>query len=176
MEQPSVIRFFMLKRLKAGVIHTELVPGDGPETFAVPIVKMCRTYFHQRRTDLFDDPISGKFLTNDVAEAIGSMVEERSFSSCEVLCHHFRIERATRWRILHSKPGLKRFHLRWVLHALSIGHKSETVSSSKLLLTVLREQKASGFQQIITGMSRGSSLIVPVIRSGRRRVMNFFMH
>jgi AmmeMemoRadiSam system protein B len=38
-----------------------------------------------------------------------------------------------------------------VLHSLSISQKSETVLYSKLPLTVLGEQKASDFQQIITG-------------------------
>jgi hypothetical protein len=43
MEQPTVIRFFMLKRLKVRVIHTKLEPGDGPEAFALPTVKRWRT-------------------------------------------------------------------------------------------------------------------------------------
>jgi hypothetical protein len=111
MEQPTVIRFFMLERLKARAIHTELEPADDPEAFALPTVKTWRTDFRQRKTDLFDDPMSGRFLTNDIAGAIGSLPEERAFSSCEVLSRHFRIGRATCLWILQSKPGLKRFHL-----------------------------------------------------------------
>jgi hypothetical protein len=45
----------------------------------------------------------------------------------------------------------EKFHLRWVSHALPISQKSERMVYSKLLLTALMEQKASGFQRIITG-------------------------
>jgi hypothetical protein len=46
---------------------------------------------------------------------------------------------------------LEKFHLRWVAHALSINQKSQTMSYSKFILTILMEQKASGFQWIIIG-------------------------
>jgi hypothetical protein len=46
---------------------------------------------------------------------------------------------------------LEKFYLREVSHALSINQKSERVLYSKLRLTALMEQKASGFQPIITG-------------------------
>jgi hypothetical protein len=59
-----------------------------------------------------------------------------------------------------------KFHLRWVPYALSINQKSERVSYSKLLLMVLMEQKASGFQRIITVDESRFSFIIPVIRSG----------
>jgi hypothetical protein len=90
-------------------------------------------------------------LTNDFAVAIGSMIEERPFSSCKVLCRHFRIGKTTCLQILHNKLGLKKIHPRWGTHALSTNHKSERVPSSKLLLTALIKQKASDFQRIITG-------------------------
>jgi hypothetical protein len=46
---------------------------------------------------------------------------------------------------------LEKVHLHWVPHALSINRKSERVPHSKLLLTVLMEQKVSSYQQIVTG-------------------------
>jgi hypothetical protein len=49
---------------------------------------------------------------DDVAGAIGFMLEKRAFSSCEVLCRQFWIGRATCLRILHNKSGLQRLHLR----------------------------------------------------------------
>jgi hypothetical protein len=52
---------------------------------------------------------------------------------------------------IHDKPGLKKVYFRWAPHALSINQKRESVSYSKLLLTVLIEQKVSGFQRIIAG-------------------------
>jgi hypothetical protein len=78
------------------------------------------------------------------------MLEERPVSSCRLLCRHFPIGKATYLWILHNKLGLKRFHLRWVPHVLSINQKSEMISYSKLILTTLMEQKVSGFQWIVT--------------------------
>jgi hypothetical protein len=66
----------MLKRLKARAIHTELEPADDAEAFALPTVKRWRRDFHQRRTDLFDDPIFGRLLRNDVAKAIDSSLKK----------------------------------------------------------------------------------------------------
>jgi hypothetical protein len=79
------------------------------------------------------------------------MLAEKPFSSCKVLCRHFGIGEAMRLRIFHDKLGLKTFHFRCVPLALSINQKNQRVLYSKLLLTALREQKASGFQRIIIG-------------------------
>jgi hypothetical protein len=56
----------MLKRLKARAIRTEPESVDGPEAFALPTMKKWRRHFHQSRTDLFDDPMFGRPLTNDI--------------------------------------------------------------------------------------------------------------
>jgi hypothetical protein len=114
-----------------------------------------------------------KIMSFSSSSGVGSMLQERSFSSCKVLCRHFRIGKATYLRIFHDKLGLKKFRLRRVPHALSINQKSERVSYSKFLLRALMEQKASGFQRIITGDEHGSSSIISVIRSGRRRMIGF---
>jgi hypothetical protein len=75
-----MIRFFTLKGLKARAIHIELESVNGQEAFALPTVKKRRRRFHQGRTYLIDDPRSGRVLTNNLASAIGSMLEERPFS------------------------------------------------------------------------------------------------
>jgi hypothetical protein len=133
MEQRVVIHFFTLKRRRATAIHTELESVYNPEALALPVVKKSRTYFHRGRTDMFDDPRSGKPLTNGLARAIGFMLEERSFNLCKVLCRHFRIGKATCLRILHGKLDLNKFHLQWVPHALVINQESERVLYSKFL-------------------------------------------
>jgi transposase len=106
MEQRVVIFLFTLKELKARAIQTELELVYGPEALARPTVKKWRRRSHQGRTDLFDDPRSGRPLMNDLAGAIGSMLEEKPFSLCKGLCHRFRIGKATCLRILQDKLGL----------------------------------------------------------------------
>jgi hypothetical protein len=81
MEQRTVIHFFALKWLKVRAIHTELESVDGPEALTLLTMKKRRRRFHQGRTDLFDDPRSGNPLTNGLARAIESMLEEKPFSS-----------------------------------------------------------------------------------------------
>jgi hypothetical protein len=139
MEQRTVIHFFTLKGLKARTIHNELESVYGAEVLPLPTVKKWRRCFHQGRMDLFDDPRSGRPLRNGFAGAIVSMLEERPFSSCKVLYRHFQIGNATCLRILHDKLGLKKVHLRWVPHTISINQKRERVLYSKLLLTALME-------------------------------------
>jgi hypothetical protein len=51
------------------------------------------------------------------------MLEERSLNSRKVLSRHVRIGKAMCLRILQEKIGLKKFHLRWIPHALSINQK-----------------------------------------------------
>jgi hypothetical protein len=52
---------------------------------------------------------------------------------------------------LHDTLDLKKFHLRWVPHALSSNQKSERVSDSRLLLAALDQNEATLFQGVITG-------------------------
>jgi hypothetical protein len=84
----------MVNRMKARTIHTELESVYGPQALARPAVKKLLRPFHHGRTDLLGDPRSGGPLTNDLAGATGSMLEERPFNSCKALCRHFRIEMA----------------------------------------------------------------------------------
>jgi hypothetical protein len=110
MGQRAVISFFTRKELEVRTVHTELEPVYGPEALVPPTVRKWRRRFHSEETDLFDGSRSGRPLTNDLVGSIGSILQERLFSSCKVLCRHFRIGKVTCFRILHSKLRLKSFH------------------------------------------------------------------
>jgi hypothetical protein len=49
------------------------------------------------------------------------------------------------------QASLEKPHLYWASNAFSTNQNSERVSYSKLILKAVMEQKASGFQRIITG-------------------------
>jgi transposase len=102
MEQRALIRFFTLKGLKAKEIRAELELVYGPEALALLTVKKWRKRFHEGRTDLIDNRRPGRPVTHDLAEAIQSMLAERPFLSCKVLCRHLRIGNATCLRIPHN--------------------------------------------------------------------------
>jgi hypothetical protein len=123
LEQRAMSHLFTRKELKAREIYTEPESVHGPEALALPTVKKWPRHLHQGKMDLFDGPRSGGPLTNDFAGAMGSMLEERPFSSRKALCRRFWIGKATCFRIHHSKFGLKTLYLRWVPRAISINGK-----------------------------------------------------
>jgi hypothetical protein len=85
MEQRAVIRFFTFKARKAKNIHPELESMYGTEALGLLTGKKWPRRFQQGRKYLFDDPRSGRPLTNDFGEAITSILTERPFSWCKVL-------------------------------------------------------------------------------------------
>jgi hypothetical protein len=162
MEQRGVVRFFTLKGLKTRAIHTEHESVYGREALALLTVKKWRKRLYQERMDLFGDPGSGRPSTNDVAGAMFFMLEERPFSSCKVLCRHFRIGKAACLQILHDKLGLKNFHLRRVPIDQPEERKSVIFEAPSVRLI---EQKRPAFNGLSIGMSRGFTYIFPVIQS-----------
>jgi hypothetical protein len=84
-------------------------------------------------------------MTKDLAAAISSMLKERLDLSCKLLCRHFRIATETYLRILHDTLDRKKFHRRWVPHALDTNQKSERVTLSHVILSVLQSVSSTGF-------------------------------
>jgi hypothetical protein len=80
LEQRAVIRLFALREPKTRATHTELESVFGSEALALPTVKQWRQRSHQWRTDLFDNSMSERPMTNDLAGAIGSLLEESPFN------------------------------------------------------------------------------------------------
>jgi hypothetical protein len=151
MEQRAVIRFFTLKGLSPVDIHAELDSVYGEEALCLRAVYKWYDRFHQGRTELFDDPRSGRPQQNDLAGALGAMLEEFPFISCKRLCIHFRIGKSTCLRILHEVLRLKKFNLRWVPHSLDDSQKAERVSLSADLLKILLEDQETFFANVLTG-------------------------
>jgi hypothetical protein len=97
---------FALKGLKAEAIQAELEFLYGTDACKLLMVKKWLLRFLQGRTTLFDDPRSGRLFTQDLDEAVQSMLAERLFTSCSVLCRHFRIAKKTCLQIFHDELGL----------------------------------------------------------------------
>jgi transposase len=151
MEQRAVIRFLTLKGLKSKDILAKLEGVYGEGVLSLAAVKKWNKRFREGRTDLFDDPRSGRPMTHDLGQAIRSMLVERPFTSCKVLCRHFRVAKGTCLRILHDELGLKKLHLRWVPHTLDQAGKNERVTYSRALLEQLTEAQQDDFQHVVTG-------------------------
>jgi hypothetical protein len=102
------------------------------------------------KTSLYDDPKSGRPLTNDLTEAISSMGKERPYVPCKTLCQHFRIVKGTCLPVHHDTLGMKKFHCRWVPQALDTNQKAERVTLSHGILLVLQSVRPAGLQNVIT--------------------------
>jgi transposase len=109
MEQRIVVRFLTLKGLRAFALAAELNSIDETEALAPSTVEKWRKRFAERRVSLYDNPRCGRPLTitNNLAEAISSMLKERPSLFCKVLCPHLRIAKATCLRILPDTLGMK---------------------------------------------------------------------
>jgi transposase len=109
MEQRVIVRSLTFKGLKAKKIEMELTNVYGDEALQISIVTNWRTRFLQRRTELGDDPRSGRPIDSDLTQGIAEIIRERPFLSCKILCKHLRVSKETCLRILHEKLGLKKF-------------------------------------------------------------------
>ena len=151
MEQRAVVRFFTLKRTKAKDIKTELDEVYGKEALSLSAVKKWRKRFADGRPSLDDDPRPGRPCRSDLANPIQSLLRERPFISCKVICKKLRIPKTTCLRVLHDELGLLKRHLRWVPHRLEDSQKALRVAFSHDILEVLRRTQENDFAMLLTG-------------------------
>jgi histone-lysine N-methyltransferase SETMAR len=151
MEQRAVIRFLTLKGMNSRQIFSELQSVYGDQALHLPTVFKWHARFRDGRTELGDDPRSGRPQKSDLAEAISVMLEERPFTSCKFLARHFRIAKSTCTKILRKDLGLHKFNLRWVPHTLDETQKRNRVTLCSQLLTIFQQDQQNNFERIITG-------------------------
>jgi hypothetical protein len=78
-EQRAVVHFFTFKGINPGDIHDELVSVYGSDALVLRTLYKWHKCFAQGRTELFNDPRSGRLLQKDLAEAVHDMLQECSF-------------------------------------------------------------------------------------------------
>jgi hypothetical protein len=101
-----------LTDLKAEELEIELRIVYGDEALRISAMKKWRTPFLQGRTELGDDPRSGRLTNSDLTQMIIELIQEGPFLSYKILCRHLRVSKETCLRILHEKLGLIKFYLR----------------------------------------------------------------
>jgi hypothetical protein len=150
MEERTVISFLTLKDLRASAIAAKLQSVCETEALLISSVKEWRKPFAEGRTSSYDDPKCGRPITNGFAEAISFILKERPCLSCRVLCRHFRIAKGTCLRILQDMLGMKSF-IFVGFHTLGTYQKTERVTLSHGILSVLQSPRFSSFQRVIIG-------------------------
>jgi hypothetical protein len=81
MEQQAVVCFFILKSFSPKDIQTELALAYIDEALCLCTVYKLHKRFDRGKTELFDDPWSGRPLQNDLADALSVMIQECHFTS-----------------------------------------------------------------------------------------------
>jgi transposase len=84
MEQRAVVRFLALKGFKAQETEIDLTTMYGDKVFQISTVEKWQSPFLQRRTELEDDPRSGRPVNSDLAQGIAELIRKRSFLSCKI--------------------------------------------------------------------------------------------
>jgi transposase len=166
MEQRVVICFLTRKGLRASAIAAELKLLAETEALALSTVKKWCRRFAEGRISLYGDPRCERPLTNNLVEAISSLLKERPHLSCKVLCQHFRIAKRTCFRILHDTLGVKNpisvgFPLSWTQIRRpkeSLYHMEFFRNYRAFILLVSRVPSLA--------MNQGSFCIISVIRYG----------
>jgi transposase len=77
MEQRAVIRFLIVKGLRASAIAAQLKSFYETETLALSTLNKWRKPFAEGRTSLCDDPRRGRPITNDSEKTGGSAALEQ---------------------------------------------------------------------------------------------------
>jgi hypothetical protein len=107
MKQRTVIRFLTLKSLRASAIAAELEWVYETEALAIsPVKKWCKR-FAEGKTVLYDDPKCGRPPTNDLADAVSSMLKEGPYLPCKVLCRRFHTAKGIYLRVFIDMLGIK---------------------------------------------------------------------
>jgi hypothetical protein len=116
------------------------------DVFAFVPVKDSRKHFTEGRISMCDEPRSRRPLTDDVTDAIGSMLKERPFISCKVLCRHFHIAK-TRWlRVPRERFGMKKSNHCWISSVLAMNRNAEGPTVSHGLSVVFQGDYLTNFQ------------------------------
>jgi hypothetical protein len=83
MERRAMMRFFTLKSINPGDIHAGLFSMYDTNALVLRTVYKWYERFLEGKIELFDNPRCGQPLHNDLAEALGAMIQECHFISCK---------------------------------------------------------------------------------------------
>jgi hypothetical protein len=98
-----------LKSLKAKDIEMELIGVYGDEALLISAEKKWRRRFLQGRTELGNDPRSGRPANSDLTEVIAELIREHPFLLIKILYRNLRVSKGRCVKILDEKLGLKSF-------------------------------------------------------------------
>lgn len=152
-EQRTVIRFLWLRGKKAKEIHEELksVLGDG--ALCLRTVYRWIEHFSTGRTDVHDEPRSGRpsVISETVVDAAGVFVRENRSCTLDDIALEFDISHATAHSLVHNHLKMRKLLSQWVPYQLTDVQRTERVRISRLHLERARREGDAFFRRIVAG-------------------------
>jgi hypothetical protein len=149
-DQRSIVLYLAKKSLSATALHRDLEETLGPQAVAYSTVTMyLPTLSFRGKTEEEEIGNHGQPL-DEVDEAILKALADEPFSSVRGLARHTCLSRTAVHRHLTCSIGSTACHLRWVPHRLSPGQKVKRMALSRELLSMLHQEEARDWHNIIT--------------------------
>jgi len=175
-EVRAVIRYFTATGDDASAIHRKIheVYGD---VISIQMVRRWRQQFLDGRTDVSDEPRSGRpsEINADTINTVRFLIEsdrrcteaeiERYFD--EVACNH--LSHGTIVKIIHEELEMSKVCARWVPKLLTDEHKKNRMAAAIDLLSLYCEEGEKLFDRIVTGDEKWVHHYTPEMKSASRQ-------
>lgn len=159
----AVIRFLNAKKLPPVEIHRQLTEIYGEACISVQHVrKWCRE-FSGGRTDIHDEPRSGRpSVSDDVVAKIDRLLQEDRRATLRELAEKVpEVSEKTIDNILTEKLDYRKVCARWVPHMLSETHKENRVKCAREFLQQCAENTEEFLDSIVTGDETWCHYVTP---------------
>lgn len=150
-EQRCAIAFLHRRNLTENEIQEKLTEAYGPDAYKIGAVTYWIRQITLGRINLHEELPREKPINDGITNAVKLMIEQNPFLSARQIAKVFGISPNTVIDRLVNHLEYKNFHTRWVPHQLNIEQKKNRVECAKSMLKILRNEKRTHFNNVITG-------------------------
>jgi transposase len=150
-EVRAVIHFFYLLNTPDEDILAQLETAYGEGIVNLKTVQRWTSKFRDKKTDLDDQPRSGRPRRDEELPRILTMIEENPYLSQKKIAQSLSLHHGIVKRLITEELDLRRVNFRWVPHILNASQKLERIKISRKLFKQLNRFRASDFARVLTG-------------------------
>ena len=150
-EQRGIIHFYYLKRKTPSKIHEKLVGVYKCNALKLKTVEYWYHEFKCGRTNIDDNPRSGRPPLDDLDAIILTTLTKYPFSSVSQISEACGCSYGTIYKHLTEVLGYKNYTLRCVPYSLTNELKTKRINGAKELKSILISESRNDFNNLITG-------------------------
>jgi hypothetical protein len=150
-EQTSVMSYPHRKGMKLPMIVAELAAVYHEDALDESRMKSWLHEMKLHRSDLSDQPSSGRPPLEDIDARIMQLLETKPSSSGRTKAEFLKIPASTVHLYLTTSRNMKSRHFKWVPHFLDDDLRAKRLDGSQQLLDVLQAQERCRFRNRIAG-------------------------